>query len=158
MFKFDSKTDEQIQAMKESTLLEAGEYSFEVRAVTQTVSKSGNQMLEVLLGITDKNGEVRTIKDYLMAIDSMIFKLKHFCEAIGLSEEYKAGNLDVMKCFDRTGRCKVNVQKGKLKSDGSGYYDDKNGILDYIKSDGTQNHVPDAGKKVDPNLSDDIPF
>lgn len=149
MFAFNPKNDAEIQAIQNRHLLANGVYSFRVKEIIQKVSKSNNPMLEVKMGIVDSNGEERNLTDYLMATENMIFKFKHFCESLGLEKEYESGQLDPAKCIGRTGKCKIGLQKGNLKDDGSGYYPDKNSIQDYII-------VQEV--KVDPTLNDDIQF
>ena len=112
-------------------------------------------MLEVIAAVIDPEGSERNIKDFLMTNETMIFKLKHFCEAIGLEKEYSEGKLDPVKCLGRTGKCRIGIQKGQLKPDGSGFYNDRNVIKDYI----TIKEVKvEPEVKVDPSLNDDVPF
>lgn len=151
-FAFDPKTDAEIEALQNKGLLTEGSYPFQVKAIDQLISKSGNSMLKITLSVLEKDGSSRTIFDYLVALDSMMFKIKHFCEAIGLEESYKKGNFDPQDCIDRSGMALVSVQKGNPKPDGSGNFPDKNIIKDYVKSD------KPAAAKVDNTLNDQIPF
>jgi hypothetical protein len=149
MFLFNPKTDEEIHAIQNQGLMADGIYSFRVKAVTTSQSKSGNNMLEVVLGVMDNDSNERNIRDYLVATDKMIFKTKHFCEAIGFEKEYASGKFDPMKCIDRSGKLVIATQKGGAKDDGSGYYPDKNIVRDYVKSE------PIAANDF---LNDDIKF
>jgi len=150
MFAFITKSDEEILAIQNRGLLEEGVYPFIVKEVVQTVSKSQNPMLEVKIGVLDKDGQ-RVITDYLVAMDSMIFKLKHFCETLGFEKEYKDGKLDPAKCVGRSGSVLIGIKKGDAKRDGSGFYPDKNNVRDYVK--------PEAKPaQVDPEFNDDIKF
>lgn len=153
MFSFDSKTDEEIQEIQNRKLLADGEYPFIVKSYEHKISKTGNPMLEILLGVLDNEGHERNIKDFLLATDTMIFKLKHFCETIGLHQEYAAGKFDPEKCIRRTGKCIIGLQKGNEKPDGSGYYPDRNNIRDYVKVEIKKDTPP-----FDPDLNDDIKF
>jgi uncharacterized protein DUF669 len=153
MFAFDTLTDEEILAVKNEGLLPDGAYSFVVRGIKAKTSQSGNPMLEVQLGVLDKDGNERIITDYLVATRKMMFKLKHFCDAIGLSSEYSSGKFDPMKCIGKKGAALIMIQKGSMKEDGTSYAD-KNAVRDYAKtSQTTANDV-----KVDPAFNDDIKF
>jgi hypothetical protein len=81
----------------------------------------------------------------------MIFKIKHFCEAIGLEEDYTNGALNLQKMIGRSGQLKLGIQKGKKKDDSDDFYPDKNNVKDYIKSEQKTlaNEAP---------LNQDVPF
>ena len=96
-------------------LLADGTYPFEVKTASDQYSKTGNEMIKVMLLV---NGET-IVFDYL--IEAMKFKLKHFCEAVGL--DY-SGNLEASDCEGKCGRVKIVI-----KEDGFGK---KNEVKDYI--------------------------
>jgi hypothetical protein len=146
-FQFTPKTDAELEALKNSHLLADGIYNFTVREVEQKISQTGNPMLKVTLGVTDSDN-IRTIVDYLVSTEKMMFKLKHFCEALGLEKEYLAGSFDPDQCLDLTGSVHVSVQKGNLRPDGTGFYPDKNIARDYLK----------PIKSVTAEFNDDIKF
>lgn len=133
VFEFSPKTDEEIEAIKNQGLLTEGIYPFTVKEVESQVSQSNNPMLKVRLGVLDAKGEERNIIDYLVATDKMMFKLKHFCEAIGIEDKYNSGKFTPKDCLNRSGKAKIGVQKGSMTPDGSGFYPDKNSIKDYLK-------------------------
>lgn len=151
-FAFNPKTDAEIDAIQNRALLPDGIYPFTVKDFEQKISKSGNEMLQVRLGVIDKDGSERNIIDYLVATDQMMFKLKHFCDTIGFEKEYAKGQFEPSKCVGRSGKATIGIQKGGAKMDGSGYYADKNNIKDYVKSDEKQKLPADV------DLNDDITF
>ena len=153
VFSFQPKTDDEIAAIQNQGLLEEGIYPFIVRNVEQVVSHAGNPMLKISLGILESKGSTRNITDYLLATDRMIFKLKHFCDAIGFEGEYAKGSFDPSLCLNRTGSARIGVQKGNQNEDGSGYYPDKNTIKDYIKCEKPLEKVA-----IDLDLNDNVPF
>ena len=55
----------------------------------------------------------------------MQWKIKHFCESVGLEAEYQAGELTGALCSGRSGKVKIGTQPAK---DG---YPPKNVIKDY---------------------------
>ena len=140
-FTFVPLTEEEINA---ANLLPDGEYDFEVIAAKDKLSKSGNTMIELQLKVWDNAGREHIIFDYLLL--SLMYKVKHFCDAVGLIESYKAGLIKDHECVAKIGKAKIIIQKGK---DG---YPDKNSVKDYLAS---KNEEP---KKTDNFVSDDIPF
>lgn len=154
MFAFTPKSEEEINALK-SNLLAEGSYPFLVKDVTQKVSAAGNPMLELKLAVYDQNKAEHLITDYLVSTDKMAYKLRHFCEAIGLINEYAKGCFNPTQCIMRRGYLQVIIQKGKPKPDGSGYYPDRNAIKDYNKPDHLDQKKPVAANHL---IDDDIPF
>ena len=139
--KFTPKTDEELA---EFNLIKDGIYDFEVLESAQQLSRSGNEMIKLKLGLWDSKGVMRVIFDYLL--EAMPHKLHHFCEATGLKDKYKIGELTPEDCMSKSGKVHITIEKGKEKQDG-GRYPDRNSVKDYIKED----------KKVD-LLNDDLPF
>ena len=155
MFEFVSKSDEEIQEIQNRDLLPKGTYAFIVKEIKEGQSKKGDPMLTVRLSVIDNENRARNIFDYLVCTEKMMFKFKHFCEALGLEEDYKNNKLDTLKCIDRSGLCKVDIQKGGMKEDGSGFYPDKNSVQDYIKESIAK---PSTEVKSETDFNDDISF
>ena len=116
---FQSKTEKQIQ---EESLIPAGEYDFTVREAVEKKSKAGNDMIQVDMDIF-VDGKERPLKDYLM--ESMAFKLRHFCFSIGLGCKYEAGTLSAVDCQGKSGKVKI-IQKA------NGDYGLQNSVKDYV--------------------------
>lgn len=87
-------------------------------------------MLKVRIAVVATPEDVRTIYDYLLSTDKMIYKLKHFCESIALGEQYKKGLLNFGDCIGRSGQVRIGIQPGKAK-EGGGFWPDKNTVEDY---------------------------
>ena len=113
--KFTPMTEAEIVS---ASLLEAGEYPFEVLAASEEISKAGNEMIRVKLAVFGPNGQQAHVYDYLM--EKMAFKLRHFCETTGLIAKYEAGTLGELDCAGKTGRVKLAVEPA------NGKYDAKN--------------------------------
>jgi hypothetical protein len=118
---FESKTEDQI---REEMLMPEGEYGFEVISSQDAISKKGNPMIALELGVFNKDGGMRKVKDWLLA--SFAFKLRHFCDCVGLLPQYQSGSLCAEDCQGRTGTCKVAIKKAE------GNYPPKNEIKDYV--------------------------
>jgi len=93
-----------------NTLWPKGEYDFQVKNYEDAVSKTGNDMIHLLLKVFHPEGGSQTIHDYLMP--QMMHKLRHACEAIG-----------------GVGKVMLKVDKAKPNSG----YRDKNSVDDYVK-------------------------
>jgi hypothetical protein len=152
-FRFTPLSDAELNELQNKDLLPDGNYAFIVKeAATQTSSK-GNPMLKVILEVLASPQDKHLVTDFLTVSEKMIFKLKHFCETLGLDQQYSEGNLRPEDCIGKMGKCKIGRQKGEQKRDLSGYFPDRNCVKDYIKS-------VDQGSsaKVDSNFNDDITF
>ena len=144
--KFTPMTEAEIVS---ASLLEAGEYPFEVLAASEEISKAGNEMIRVKLAVFGPNGQQAHVYDYLM--EKMAFKLRHFCETTGLIAKYEAGTLGELDCAGKTGRVKLAVEPA------NGKYDAKNVVKDYVKPA----PVPNAAQAAPQNgipFNDDIPW
>jgi hypothetical protein len=102
--KFQPKSADDI---KRESLIEPGEYDFEVLSAEDKVSKSGNEMIAVKLAVY-VDGKARHAKDWLM--EKMAFKLRHFCEATGLLAKYEAGDFTAADCQGRAGKVRIVIQ------------------------------------------------
>ncbi len=162
MYTFTPMSEEEIQA---SGLMEDGTYDFEVVKSTRKMSRSNNPMAELQLNVWDKDGRQHLVYDYLVfsSIPLNIRKVKHFCEAVGLGEQYKQGQIpEELERY--CGKAHVIKQAGneipleKLNGKPAGSrYPDKNAVEDYIASDKVE---PKPAKPAADDLpfQDDIPF
>lgn len=155
MYTFTPMTEEEIQS---SNLLEDGDYDFEVVKSTRKISKANNPMAELQLNVWDKEGRQHLVYDYLIfsTVPLNIKKIKHFCEAVGLHEEYNKGSIpeELERCFGSAHFSKQNgaeIPNDKLNGKPIGSrYPDKNVVDDYIKKETKQsNPLP---------FDDTIPF
>lgn len=157
-YNFIPMSDDEINSFG---LIENGIYSFEVIKSTRKTSKSGNPMAEIQLNVWDKNGKSHIIYDYLVfsAIPLNIKKVKHFCYATGLEEDYKNGHLP--EELERLcGKAQIGIRDEQTNPNG-GVYPKKNIVIDYIPDD--KNNVKHENQntvKEQPELGfdDAIPF
>jgi len=140
--KITKKTDQELQEM---SLIEPGQYPFEVIEAEDRISKSGNEMIWLKLKIWDSLGRERFIFDYLL--DSMAHKVKHFCDITNMQDKYENENLLATDCLGKSGHLDLIIQKDK-----TGQYADRNSVRDYV--------VKKSVEKVieTPFVDDDIPF
>jgi len=143
--RFEPKTEEQI-----SNLLPDGEYKFKViKAEDKQAQSSGADMIKLTLKIDDK-----IVFDNLL--ESMAYKLIHFCNAADLLHKYDAGTLTASDCDGKEGFCKI-ITDAKDPA-----YAPKNVIKDYCKKDLTRKGLG-APRNVElpnhaPEFNDNIPF
>lgn len=150
-FNFTPLSDVQINSMSTKELLPNGIYPFIVREVIQGYSKTGNSMLEVKIGVIVGPKEIRVLTDYIVASEKMMFKLKHFCDTLGLEDKYIAGCIEPKDCINRSGKVKIGVEKGRPRDDGQGVFADRNKVVDYVKPEAQMGNV-------DPQFNDVINF
>lgn len=98
------------------------------------MSKNGNPMTLVKLRVWDTNGQIHPISDYLVDMQQMAFKIRHFAEATGNLDKYEAEQeITGMDCFGKRIKVVIGTQAPQPKPDGSGFYMAKNVVKDYVK-------------------------
>jgi hypothetical protein len=160
-YQFNPLTEEELNAVE---LVEDGIYDFEVIKSVRKVSRTGNHMAELNIRFWDKNGKIHTLFDYLVfsIIPLNIRKVKHFCDATGLAEYYKKGELPE-ELGGYSGKIKVSTQKGQLipqdKLNGKplgSTYPDKNIVEYYVLTD--KGAVKYQAPISSGDMNDDFPF
>lgn len=117
---FDPKSEKEVS---EAACAPAGEYDFDVLEAEDTISKSGNPMIKVNLGLYIDGKVKNRVFDYLLG--AMEAKLRHFCDTTGLLSRYESGQLEAADCIGRSGRVKIVI-------DPAGQYPAKNSVKDYV--------------------------
>ena len=136
--------------------LAPGIYSFQVMHAKETKSEAGNPMIILTLKIWDKNGREFRALDYLVSHPSMVFKIKHFWEAVGEPQSYNGENEDyhfISKC-------------GNVKTKNERYKEmDKIKVVDYVSETAKEQEpardplLPgEAANNDHLKINDDIPF
>jgi hypothetical protein len=141
--KFTPKTEKEI---KELNLLPEGYYNFEVMEAKDVVSQNGNQMISLVLRINFNHKE-RKLFDNLM--EAFEFKLRSFCYAVGLQENYEQGNLEASDCMKKYGRIKVVIAPEKTVKGKT--YKSRNEVEEYFVFD-------DSNASETGIIDDDIKF
>lgn len=139
---FTPKTEDELNTFE---VFPKGEYDFDVVKAADKISSNGNPMIEISISIYAQDGRKNNVFDYLLEI--VAYKLKHFCEAVGLSKEYQAGTLTADMCLNRAGKCIIGIQPKK------GEYAEKNIVKDYIPLDAAAAALDAFSKR-----EEDIPF
>lgn len=144
--RFTPKSEKELQ---EAGLLKPGVYPFEVISSEEKRSQKGNEMIVIKLRVYGDGGE-RRINDYLL--ESMAFKLFHFCQNAGLGDAYARGEVSATSLMGRSGFVKLGIEEG------DGDYPAKNIVKDYVQD--PQKAIKDEEAKRGPLgvESDSIPF
>lgn len=142
-------------------LLAKGNYPFIVKSIIEKKTKNGNHdMLEVELGIIDANGKDWTVKDWVVIMDEMAWKLRHFADTCGLLKKYEDRSLDAKDFLGKKGVAKIGVKD----YESGGEMRKTNCVTDYIKADSvaqikSHGEVKKASvNQADDFLNDNIPF
>lgn len=109
--RFNPVDPQQFEEPKEYSLLDPGTYKFVVAEATEKKSKSGNDMIELVLEHTDADGRTHKVWDYLVGIESAAWKTYQFCKAAGLTAEYHDGSLGDRDCEGKIVEAAVKVEQ-----------------------------------------------
>lgn len=127
--------------LNEKWLLKPGIYDFEVMRAEDQLSSNGNAMIKLKLRVFHDGGEAH-MYDYLVANQEA--KLAAYCDSVGKSEQYDAGEVKAEDMAGDCGRAKIGIEDEKPKDDGEGNWPAKNKIKYYLpKSE------KDGGRKVE---------
>ncbi len=147
--KFTPKSESELSRFSP---LPEGTYPFTVLESSEQQSQSkknfGKLMCKVKLNVHGPTSDVH-VYDYFADWFSE-WKLKHFCESVGLASEYEAGSVDASENAweGRTGSVTIVIDPPSEK-DGK-KYDEKNSVDDYVPRS-----EPPASTEVH---ADDVPF
>lgn len=161
MFAYDVLTEQ--EAIEERyQLLKEGIYDAVIVRSEDRQSKNGSPMMDITLQVFDDSGKAKEVRDFLVFIKQMMWKVIHFADSAGLKDIYEQGGLCSEVAIGNRVKVKIAIEEGgeipldKLKGKPAGSkYPDKNKVEDYIKK---EDQV--AAKQGDsaPFLDDDIPI
>ena len=125
-------------------LLEKGEYPFYVKSIIEKKTKSGQyDMLELELGIIDKNGHELRIKDWVVLMDEMAWKFRHLSATCGLLDLYEQEAIESNDFVGKQGMVKINISEYEKEGESRKV----NRVADYL-----------AKPVIQPQKVDDNPF
>lgn len=104
-------------------LLDPGTYTLVVREAEERVSSKGNQMIALELECEDHPGVI--IREYLVATQAAMFRIREFTDAAGLRENFDRGRLTEHDCRGKVVRARVMIEEG-------GEYPDKNRVEEFL--------------------------
>jgi len=113
------------QQMRADALIQEGRYKFVVKDAREKRSATGNDMLNLKLGLKIGDREV-TQWSSLILIPKMFWKFEHFCKAVGLTDKMEAGRVMAQDCLGREGEVEIVQKTDNLTGELS------NEVKDYI--------------------------
>jgi hypothetical protein len=120
---------------------------YEVLTAVETESKSGKPMIKAEVRLFNSEGKTKDITEYLGSWNE--YKLSRIAP-----DRYEAGQVDDYDLVGRTGKCKLGIQIGGFKDDGTRYAD-KNEVREYLKP---AQPVQKSIKALDDELNDELSF
>lgn len=105
-------TDEEVQTRG---LIAEGQYHFRIIAAEQKLTATGSYEMLVLNLEVNANGKWRRMKDWIVFMDDMDWKLRHLARSTGLMAEYDLGTLDAKHLVGREGDLIIKHQLAKDK-------------------------------------------
>lgn len=87
-----------------------GEYPFVIKSAEEAKSKAGNDMIVVECDVY-KGASMRTVKTYLVFMDSMQWMVRKFYESIGQVAEYESGVISADTLKGKEGLCVLGSEK-----------------------------------------------
>lgn len=158
---FDPISREEADKPREYPLLQPGSYHFSVKSAKSKFSANGNDMIVLELEFFN-DGKSYIVFDYLVAIENMAWKVRHFADAVGLDKQYEAGLFSATMCLGRKGLAEVGIKAPQPNPNG-GMYPQKNVVVDYllIESNNAGFNVTkpvEVPAKTTEFVDDDIPF
>lgn len=139
------------QEIREAQLAPKGDYDFDVLEAKDGVSKSGNPMITLKLGVFNGDAMRWHITDHLVA--AMEAKLRHFADTTGLLGRYEMGLLSAQDCIGRAGRVRLVIEQ-----DETGKYPDKNTVRDYVVRPAKALAAPKEEAPSQEDGNQDVPF
>lgn len=143
---FQPLTDDQINQLQQR--LAPGEATFSVTEAHQGLSSKGSPMISLMLNMWDKNGTNQPVKAWLVITPAMMWKLKHFCEAVKKPEWYANGDIPVEQLVGLSGACVLETSKSDPR-----FVDVKDYIFKSIPQPMSTSNSP-----ADELEDDDLPF
>jgi hypothetical protein len=78
------------KASRKSGTWKPGWYPSRIETAREYVSPGGNDCFELGHAVRNAAGDVRNMRDYLVAVESQMLKLRHAIESVGFLEKYLA--------------------------------------------------------------------
>ena len=92
---FNKDDYEELAPMK----VDDGDYPFAIINATETLSKAGNEMINLEIQVDVGAEKPMTVYDRLVFTTKALFRIKDFCDGVGLGEQWEGGMLDAEDCL-----------------------------------------------------------
>lgn len=107
---FKPKTEEEL---KDILNFPEGGYRFVVVNAEDVIGRNNEPAIRVTMRIYDAENKFIRLTEYLKA--SSLFRLLHFCQSIGMENQYKNGKLDKEQIIGKEGYAYIVVENGNNK-------------------------------------------
>lgn len=134
--------------LKEMPPIKEGRYVFKVANAEEQTSKNGNPMIKLDISVRISDYKSLPIFDYLVSTERALFKIKQFCQSVGL--DFAGGSISVDDVIGKQGEALFMHETG---SDGRKYLK----VAKYISIDEPQPHT-EPQEQEQPIDDSDIPF
>jgi hypothetical protein len=153
LVRFHPLSDKQLEELNKP--FEVGLCKAEIVSAIVKLSENNNEMIQVKINATDKNGTTRQITSSLVFTDKAMYKVKNFCEAFNITDNYKKGIIETVQLPHKIANAMI-VKKTGIRQDGSPieYLSVDNWAPLYEKAASNTKPV----KSADNEFNDDIPF
>src|SRR5882672_10207333 len=111
-FSYEVLTEQEAMAER-FQLMKDGIYEGVVTSSLDTKSASGNPMMDILVTVYDDNGKAHEIRDFLVFTKNMMWKVVHFSDSAGITEDYLKGTLWSKIAVDKRVVVEIKVEDGK---------------------------------------------
>lgn len=146
-------------------LLKDGIYDAVITKSEDRQSSSGNPMMDMTVSVYDDNGKEHSVRDFLVFMPVMMWKVINCAKSAWVLKEYEAGEFCSQVVIRKRVKVKIVTEPGKEipvdklngKPRGS-LYPDKNKIEDYISDDDEAALNHDNTNAMNNDLNDDVPF
>lgn len=114
-------TREDIQNLS-GFLLAQGPCSFVIKKAEECFSKSGNPQMKIEMDVTDIDGKVASVYDYIFYSDAAKWKLVSFCKAIDIEDKLLEGSIETYDVLNKRGQLVIvheeynGEKKNRVKS------------------------------------------
>ncbi len=135
-----------------------GVVDFKINQATETLSKKGVPMFRFVLELTDPQGRIGVIYEYLLHEDMWIPKLKRLARAVGLLEKFETDTMDAEDFLYKEGVCLVDEKEdsfGKVNHIVKYIYPDEEMQAEKEKPSVVVSKAESGVKQLEP---DEIPF
>ena len=115
-----------VEEIAEKLLIRKGVYACRIASARDGRAKSGAEMIVLSVTVlSSSGGVVSRVTDRITENIAGGAKLRNFCLAFGMLDNYLAGELNTEDFVDRTARCEVAIKRSKQ-------YGDQNEIVTYL--------------------------
>src|SRR5689334_3990764 len=83
-----------LDAARKAKTLKNGRYEAEITEAVERLSKRNSPMIELTVTVFGPDADTRIIKDYLTDAPFVAAKFRHLCEAVGVLQQYEAGEVE----------------------------------------------------------------